>query len=294
MDLSIIIVNYNTGHLLGKCLSSLYRDEDKSLQFEIFVVDNGSKDGTLSEIEKEYPRVNYIKNRENLGFSRANNQAIARAKGKNILLLNSDTEVLPGSLGKMVKFSTSHPEIGVIGSKLLNRDGSLQYSFGKFPTTFATALRLFLPPSKRKYVLHGYGKAHPVDWVSGASFMVKKEVIEKVGPLDEDYFMYYEETDWCYRIKGAGWEVFYFPGARVIHDSGNKKRERKILREIRRSHLLFYKKNYSKKKFSILKKLVWWFFKLKIVGLNLLRLVTEKKEENLSLCKEILKDIGGI
>jgi GT2 family glycosyltransferase len=293
MDLSIIIVNYNTSHLLRKCLASLYQDEDESLQFEVFVVDNGSKDGTLSEIEREYPQVNYIKNRENLGFSRANNQAIARARGKNILLLNSDTEVLPGSLGKMVKFSTAHPEIGVIGSKLLNKNGSLQYSFGKFPTTFTTILRLLLPPSKRKYILHGYGKAHEVDWVSGASFMIKKEVVEEVGPLDEDYFMYYEETDWCYRIKKMGWKVFYFPSAQVVHNNKNKKREKKVLRQIRRSHLLFYKKNYSEEKFSRLKKLIRWFFNLKIMGLNILSLFSKKKEENLSLCKEILKDIGG-
>ena len=291
MDLSIIIVNYNTSELLKKCLDSLYKTVS-DLALEIFVVDNGSTDKGLAEIEKKWTQVEYIKNKENLGFSKANNQALRRAKGRNILLLNSDTEVLNTTLTKMTKFLDSHSEMGVIGCKLLNLEGTLQYSYGKFPDIFSTILRLILSPQKRKYALYGYGKTHEVDWVTGAVFMIKKEVIEKVGFLDEDYFMYYEETDWCYRIKKTGWKIFYFPEGQVIHHFSYKRRTKKVLIEIRKSHLLFYKKNYSENSFQRLKKITILIIKLKILGLTLFPFF--KKKGNIFFYQEMLREIFAL
>jgi len=225
MDLSIIIVSWNVKNLLRKCLESIYR-ETKNLKFEVFVVDNYSQDKTVEMIKTDFPRVNLIANQENAGFAQANNQAIHQAKGDFILLLNPDTEILENALEKMVDFMKSHSDAGVAGCQFLNSDKSLQPSVRRFPTFSSMSLimlklhRLFPKSNPIKYYLandFNYSKTQEVDQVMGAFFMIKYEVIKKVGLLDKNFYIWFEEVDYCQRAKKNGWKIYYTPEAKIIH-----------------------------------------------------------------------------
>jgi len=255
LDLSIIIVSWNAKKLLRNCLLSVYK-KSKDISFEVFVVDNASDDGSVEMIAKDFSNVILIKNEKNVGFARANNQVIKETKGKYILLLNQDTEVLNNAIGEMVKFMEMHPKCGAIGPKLLNPDGTLQMSARSFPT-LATAffeniyLYKLFPRNKiiGKYYMSywNHNKIREVDWVSGACLMINRKTIEEVGLLDEQYFMYSEETDWCYRIKKADWHIYYIPQAEVIHfgwENIEPSSVRKFI-ELHKSMLLFFKKHYT-------------------------------------------------
>ena len=230
--LSIVIVNWNTRDLLRQCLHSIYKTTH-NLAFEIYVVDNNSTDGSVNMIKKEFFKVNLIENRRNEGFATANNQAISRSRGKYTLLLNSDTIVLGNALSKMTEFMDAHELVGVLGCKLLDKDGNLQRSAAWFsclwtlilggdvlPVTLSCVLGLKRFPGQCYLNDREHDKLQDVDWVSGACFMVRKTVVNDVGLLDENLFMYGEEIEWCYRIKKAGWSVAYFPGARISHIGG--------------------------------------------------------------------------
>lgn len=253
MKISIIIVNWNTKDLLRGCLESVYQNPPQG-EFEVFIIDNASTDGSPEMVEKEFPQVKLIKNKENVGFAKANNQAIKLAQGKYILLLNSDTEILPNAFDEMLSLMDKNPKIGVLGCQLLNRDGSIQDSCGYFPSITATLFtkvqrasmvgRLFkrLPSSQQKVE-----KEKEVDWVTGACLMVRKEAIEKVELLDEKMFMYFEDNDWCWRFKKAGWKVYVTPKAKVIHHSGAslRKASKRIILDYRKSQYRLYKKHLS-------------------------------------------------
>ena len=230
MDLSIAIVNYNTKEFLKGCLESIY-DTVKSIEFEIYVVDNASIDGSAQMVEDAFPGVKLIKNKENLGFAKANNQAIEISKGRHILLLNPDIVSHPKAMESMVEFLDKNSKIGAIGAKLLNPDGSVQISgyYCKFPSFFQvlffyTALRhLALKSSFLKYRFWQHvdvDKPCEVDQPPGACLMVKKVVIDQIGLLDEDFPLFFNDVDWCYRIKRAGWKIFYYPNAEMIHFGG--------------------------------------------------------------------------
>ncbi|RMH71853.1 MAG: glycosyltransferase family 2 protein [Gemmatimonadetes bacterium] len=230
VDLSIIIVNYNTCDLLRECLSSIYENTG-TLAMEVFVVDNASEDGSSSMVKTDFPQVVLIENSKNVGFAKANNQAIRRSQGRFVLLLNSDTIVVGDALPKMVRFLAETPQAGVVGCKLLNSDLTIQHTIKHFPTLVNTVSRYFylsrLFPFSRMKMFIGtietdsyYEDIHRVEFLLGACLMVKHQVIEDVGLLDEDFFLYGEETDWCYRIKKAGWEIFYYPHAQIIHHRG--------------------------------------------------------------------------
>lgn len=251
IDFSIIIVNYNTRDLLRACLSTVYQSHSKAT-IEVIIVDNNSTDGSVEMIRADFKQAQVIVNEENKGFSKGCNQGIKLSLGKYILLLNSDVEIFPDTLDKLKFFldnERSDPNIGIIGCKILNPDGSLQYSVGKFPTLWSTFVDMFKPYHKRKYYLAGYDKAHEVDWVTGACMLIDREVISDSGLFDERYFMYYEEVDWCHKAKKKGWKVFYYPFASIIHKTpcAVKKHElsEKVATEIRRSHLYYYRKNQS-------------------------------------------------
>jgi len=211
--LSVIIVSYNTREITLECLKRIKADE-------IIVVDNASGDGTVEAIAGKFPKVKIIKNRTNAGFAAANNQGMKMAKGDKILLLNSDCFVNPDTIAKM-------PDVDVVGCKLLNKDGSVQQSWGYFPSLRRiTQMMLFLDnlPVVRKYIdsihvrdLSRYAHEQEVDWVTGAFVMLKREVFEKVGGIDEKYFMYGEEMEWMYRIKQAGFAVWYSPTGSATH-----------------------------------------------------------------------------
>jgi GT2 family glycosyltransferase len=244
VDLSIVIVSWNVRDLLWGCLQSIHNPEPRllaeqgasrdpaprteGLGLEVIVVDNGSEDGSVESVRGGFPTVRVIANRENRGFPAANNQGITLAAGRYVLLLNPDTEIVGGALAKLVTFADAHPRVGMVGPKLLNPDGSVQSSRRRFPnlaTAFfeSTWLEPYAPRRvlDRYYVLdHPDDETQDVDWITGAAMLARREAIEEVGPLDEGFFMYSEELDWCRRFREAGWRVVYLPTAQIVHHVG--------------------------------------------------------------------------
>ena len=228
-DLSIIIVSYKVKELLINCLKSIYRQES-DLNFEVIVVDNCSKDGSVKMVRELFPETKLLENKQNLGFAHANNQGFFQSNGRNILFLNPDTVVLPGAFKKTVRFIDQHPEIGVVGCKILNPDGSLQYSCRSFPNLLnyfleSTFLYKIFPGNRivgRFYMTHfEYDLTEEVDVILGAFLLIKREVLKEVGKFDERFFIYSEETDLCYRVRKAGKKVLFFPEAEIIHYGGS-------------------------------------------------------------------------
>ncbi|WP_134683472.1 glycosyltransferase family 2 protein [Brevibacillus migulae] len=258
MDLSIIIVSYNTCELTLNALRSVV-DSQITYSYEVIVVDNNSTDDSVSRISQEFPQVTLIANIENLGFSKANNQAMKRAAGRYILLLNSDTVVNSDTLEIMVNFMDLHPEIGAGGCKVLLPDGGLDKACRRgFPTPSASLYYLLglskMFPNSPKFNQYQLGhldpdQDYPVDCLVGAFMIVRRETIEQVGLLDEEFFMYGEDVDWCYRIKQHGWQLYYYPYTSIIHYKGASSRRRpfKIVYEFHRAMYLFHKKHYQQR-----------------------------------------------
>ncbi len=225
-DLSIIIVNWNVRDLLRRCLLSILQPPTSNLQ--VIVVDNASSDGSVEMVRQEFPTVRLIASEVNLGYPGGNNAGLAVARGRYVMILNPDTEIVGNALTTLIAFADAHPDVGVIGPQLLHPDGSVQSSRRRFPT-LATALfeSTWLQPLaprrllRRYYVLDRPDDAvQDVDWVDGAALLARRTAIQQVGPLDEGYFMYSEELDWCRRFRQAGWRVVYLPTAQVIHHRG--------------------------------------------------------------------------
>jgi GT2 family glycosyltransferase len=228
MKLSIVIVSWNTRDLLANCLESLALAMDT--QTEVLVVDNASQDGTAQLLRERFPWARLIENRENTGFARANNQAIRESSGRYILLLNPDMTVHSGALETLVKFMDAHSAVGVAGSRLLNPDGSLQTSCYPAPTVARELWRLFHLDTLRPYGVYRMADwpldiPRPVDVLLGACLMLRRELLEQVGLLDESYFMYTEEVDWCYRIRQKGWTIYWVPQAEMVHYGGQSTRQ---------------------------------------------------------------------
>lgn len=254
--LSIVIVNYNAEKFLRKCLNSVYA-ETKKFHPDIWVVDNNSTDVSVPMVRQNFPQVNLIENKENVGFAKANNQAIAKCTGDYILLLNPDTLILHNAIEQVVDFIDENPTIGICGCKVLNEDGTLQLACRRsIPTPGVAFFRLaglsrLFPKSKimAKYNLTYLNPdiPHEVGAVSGAFLMIRKKSLEEIGGLDERFFMYGEELDWCLRTKNAGWKVMYYPKAEIVHYKGecSKFNHRKAAFEFYRSMYLFHKKHFS-------------------------------------------------
>jgi GT2 family glycosyltransferase len=247
VDLSIIVVNWNTRKLLKRCLECIYRTVE-NLSFEVLVVDNASGDGSSKMVRENFSWVKLIENAENVGFARANNQAIRLSNGRYVLLLNSDTEVQPGALRAMVEFLDSRPEAGAAGSRLLNPDGTLQPSCHPMPTLFREFWRLFHLDRLLRLASYGMGSwdlrsPREVDTVQGACLMLRREVLDVVGLLGEEYFMYSEETDLCFRLRQAGWSIYWVPEARVIHYGAQSTQQAsaKMFFHLYHSKYLFFK-----------------------------------------------------
>jgi GT2 family glycosyltransferase len=257
VDLTVIVVNYNASNLLRDCLASL-RTSAPGITQQVIVVDNASADDSCAMVRREFPEVQLIANEQNAGFTRANNQGIAVARGRYIMLLNNDTRVLGDAFTRAVRHLDDHPEIGAAGLKLLNDDGSLQLSCRRFPS-FSQALfnryslltRLF-PNNRfsRAYLMSDIQRdaIQDVDWVSGACLLVRREVLDEIGALDERFFMYCEDVDFCYRVWLAGWRVTYLPFAEVVHLIGQSSRRARYRTVIERhkSMFRFYAKHYSR------------------------------------------------
>jgi hypothetical protein len=257
MTLSIVIVNYNTEKLLRSCLESVYAGANGT-PLDIWVVDNNSRDSSLAMLKSLFPMVRVIQNPSNVGFSRANNVVISQSRSDYILLLNPDTLIIGDAIERVVKFMKEHPEVGIAGCKVLNRDGTLQLACRRrIPTPEVAFYRLtglskLFPRSRvmAKYNMtyESPDQTHEVDAVSGAFLMIRHKVVEEIGPLDERFFMYGEELDWCLRTKRAGWSVMYYPEAQIVHYKGEstKYNSRKAAIEFYRAMYLFHRKHFAK------------------------------------------------
>ena len=275
-DLTAIVVSWNVCDLLRRCLHSLIEsveatgpDREHGLDLEIIVVDNNSTDGSSEMVRAEFPQVRLVANDENRGFTAANNQGLAASHGRFLLLLNPDTQVVGDALRTMVRFAEAHPQIGVLGPQLLYPDGRLQPSRRRFPT-FATALVESTIVQEwwhdNRILRHYYmadvpaadsDQVQQVDWLVGACLLVRREAYEQVGGLDEGFFMYSEELDWCRRIKEAGWEIVYFPEATVIHHEGKSSEQVVPARHIhfQASKVRYFRKHHGSAQAELLR----WF-----------------------------------
>lgn len=228
-DLSIIIVNYNTRVLLKNCLKSIVENTHK-VNYEVIVVDNASSDGSVAMVEKEFPWVRFICNEKNTGFSKANNQGIQIANGDNILLLNSDTIVLDNCLFHVLDFINNTEDAGVVGCKVLNHDKTLQLSCYHFPSlltelvffTKGVVKNIWDPVTWYKYMKYwNHNKIRTVDCISGCFFLVKRNIFDTIGLLDENSFMYYEDSEFCKRLRlQSNYKIYYYPHAEIIHLKG--------------------------------------------------------------------------
>lgn len=240
IDVSIIIVNYNVKHFADQCLRSIFASQNE-IRYEVLLVDNSSSDGSVEYLQSRHPNVEYIVNDKNVGFGRANNIALKRAQGRYLLILNPDTILGEDSLSAMIEYMDAHPKAGAMGPKILTRDGSFDISSKRgFPTPWVAFCRLsglgrIFPRSKLfgKYNLLYLDpdKSAEVDSLAGSCMLVKQEVYEEVGGFDEDFFMYGEDIDWCYRIKAAGWQIHYAPVTRIVHFKGESTRRSRIDRD---------------------------------------------------------------
>jgi hypothetical protein len=263
MDLSVIIVNWNTRKLLEDCLTSIYKFT-KNIGFEVIVVDNNSNDGSKKNVEIKFPKVKLIANKKNLGFAKANNIGIKQAKGKYILLLNSDTYMMENSLQKLFEFANRQENIGIVAPQLLNPDKTIQQSLGFFPNLPQIFFWMsFIDDLPLGYLLKPYHIDHDifykkdqmVDWVTGAAILVPKNVIQKAGALDDKIFMYGEDVEWCYRIKKAGLQIIYTPITKIVHigrGSSDKDPTRAFIGEFQ-GLKYFYTKHKSNFSLQILK-----------------------------------------
>lgn len=265
VTLSIIIVNYNTEDFLKQCLTSLYAQQH-SFTFETIVVDNHSHDESVTMIRKDFPGVRLMENRDNGGYATANNMGMELARGKYYLLLNSDTKIMGDALERLVSFLDRHGNVAVVTARLVYPDFSDQGVARTFPTPMnglfgrrSLLTRLFPNNrySKRYLLSHRHPSNEPfeVDWVSGACLMVKKEAIREVGPLDERFWMYWEDADLCYRIKQEGWKVYCVPEAVVIHyegRSGSEGTSSRCIIEFNKSAYRYYRKHHIKSPFEMM------------------------------------------
>lgn len=225
VDVTAIIVSYNTAHLLGQAIG-LLRESAAGLKLQISIVDNASRDGSVALIHERFADCDFIANTVNVGFGRANNQMLASARGRYVLLLNTDAFVEPDTLCKTVEFMDQNPRCGVLGVRLEGRDRSLQPSCRYFPTPWNCFLirtglnRVFAGTRMVDDMAWDHGTVRECDWVPGCYYLVRREVIEQVGLFDPRFFLYYEEVDHCRAVKAAGWKVVFFPHTTVIHIGG--------------------------------------------------------------------------
>ena len=263
MDLGIIVVSYNTREVTCNTLAAAYAAAAASrLEAHIWVVDNASSDGSPDEVRRRFPQATLIASNANLGFAGGNNVALRAIAAldcppRYVLLLNSDTRAVPDSLGHMVSFLDAYPRVGVAGAQLLYGDGSFQHGAFHFPTLWMTLFDFWplhnrladswlngrYPPSR-----YATGQPFAIDHPLGAALMLRWDAFEAVGPLDEGFFMYCEEIDWCLRAKRAGWAIYCVPRARVIHLAGQSTRQFRetMVLALWRSRFRLFDKHYSR------------------------------------------------
>ncbi len=276
IDLSLCIPTRQARDLLRDCLQSIYANTRK-VSLEIIVVDNSSRDGTLEMLKGEFPKVRLIVNDHNAGFTRPTNQALEISCGRYALLLNNDTAILPEALDRLVEFADAHKEIGICTPKVLNRDGTLQKQCRR---SFATPWDLFcyfsglsslFPKSSlfARYLVtyRGEDETHAVDAVSGSCRLIRREVLDQIGLLDERFFAYQEDADFCFRAKRAGWQVYYYPQAQIIHyasQGGSRINPYRSIYEWHKSYFLYYRKNLASRYFFLFN---WFYYMVMVLKL---------------------------
>ncbi len=281
--LSIIIVNYNADPHLIRCMQSLYEPKSE-ISFEVIVVDNGSRDGGITRIRHMFQDAIVVSNQQNIGFAAACNQGIARARGKNILLLNPDTIVSSRALEDTLNFLNSMPEAGIIGCRILDSKGDRQSSHWTFPTSWdylfdSLFLTKLFPRSRLFGRLHltytEFRDPAEVDMVQGSFLMCKRQVIDQIGLLDERFFMYAEERDFCYRAKAVGWKVIYYPGAEIIHLSGASTAQNAVemFIEQKKSTLKFHLKHDSARQVAMIRVYLFLGVLIRLLIWNMLSVV---------------------
>lgn len=256
-DLSIIVVNYNTRHLLDECFSSL-DEATKGLSVQCLLVENASTDGSQAYLQTKAPTENIIFNDLNVGFGRANNQAVPFVQGRYVLLLNTDAFVAPDTLTKTIEWMDANPDCGVLGVRLTGRAGDLQPSCRYFPSPFNIFLnrtglgRLFPWVRSIDDLDWDHASVRDCDWVTGCYYLMRREVLDQVGLFDPRFFMYYEEVDHCRRVKAAGWNVVYYPHTSIVHIGGESAKSTAVLSKDKQifsyqleSELLYMRKHYG-------------------------------------------------
>ncbi len=253
ISISILIVSWNVRELLLQCLAAIPAAVGDNLNYEVFVVDNASSDGTPDAVKKQFPGVNIIANPANRGFTGGNNQALARARGRYLFLLNPDTEPCPGSVAELHRYLADNPSVGIVGPRLRYGDGNSQPSRRRFPTiailfTESTIIQHYLPGLTLfdRYYMKDQSEdlVQQVDWLVGAALFARRQVYEQSCGLDEGFFMYSEELDWCHRAVDAGWEIAYNPAAEIIHHEGKSSEQVVAARHI---HFFSSRVRYTQK-----------------------------------------------
>ena len=273
-DVSVIMVNWNTRKLLCECIESVY-EHAGDVSCEIIVIDNASSDGSSAMVRDRFPEVRLIENPENCGFARANNQGMQQASGRYVLLLNSDARPLGGALEHVVEFADRNQDAAVVGCRVLNSDMTLQPTCFMFPSLLNMILsssylyKLFANNrfcGRERMTWWQRDDVRAVDVVTGCFMLVRRSAIESVGMLDDRFFMYAEETDWCYRFKQAGWRVLFTPEAQIVHHGGQSSRNVRpeMLIELRLSILKFMKKHHGRFQYAIASALVFLFIALRL------------------------------
>ena len=259
LNLDVIIVTYNSAQNIARCLSQLI-GRSSNLAYDIYVVDNRSRDNTIEIVQTKFPDIHLIKNDRNVGFAAACNLVLRKSIACYSLLLNPDVEINPEQLQSWVTFMDQHSEIGICGCRLKNSDLSLQTSCRRFPTLWAIFLRAsglsrVFPRDRRlrDYLMLDWDhiEPHEVDWVLGGCLLVRKEAYEQVGLLDDWFFLYYEDIDWCYRMKLASWKVYYFPEVEAMHEH-QRASARGIMNRARWEHLRSLVRLFLKHRFPVL------------------------------------------
>ncbi len=270
---TVIIVTWNNEAVIRDCLTSVLKQNCANI--EIIVVDNYSSDNTSELIKKEFPQITLIVNKENSGFAKASNQAIRKSQGCYILLLNPDTIMFGGSLEKMISFMHNHQDAGACGCKIIDEAGKLMWSCFHFPSLITEICEITLLSRifARDRFFGNYWMSYwdhstnsQVEWLTGACLMVSREVVNKVGLLDEVFFMYTEDVDWCYRMKQQGYTVNYLANTQVVHKQGNSSNQAysQMFAQRYRSRYLFFRKHYGLIRFVLLKIVVILSFIIRV------------------------------
>lgn len=276
VDISVIIVGWNTRDILKACLRSIYM-ETTGISYEIIYVDNASSDGSLDMVKDCFPSIRYISNEENLGFVKANNQAIEIARGRYVLLLNSDTIVLDNAIARTVGFADTRPDAAVFGCRVVNPDMSLQRSCFMYPSLlngllFSSYMYKLLPRSpffgRQHMTWWEFDSVREVETVSGCFSLVRRTAIEATGAMDPVFFFYGDDLDWCFRFHQAGWKILFYPAATIVHYGGlsTKKKRSEFILQLYGSDMLFMRLHRSGFSFMIYRALSAFSFVIRLPG----------------------------